>query len=70
LTVAEVAALTGEPRGRVQHHYYRAIEKLRASAREAEAVRGRVEKQEPVVEKTARQLPGAMNVSAEEVEIG
>jgi RNA polymerase sigma-70 factor, ECF subfamily len=36
MSVTEVAALTGEPHGRVQHHYHRAIAKLRASAKETE----------------------------------
>ncbi len=39
MTIPEVAALTREPRTRVQHQYYRAIAKLRATAREAEKYR-------------------------------
>ena len=30
MAITEVAAATGEPHGRLQHRYYRAIEKLRA----------------------------------------
>jgi RNA polymerase sigma-70 factor (ECF subfamily) len=35
LTIPEVAAMTGESVGNVQHHYYRGIEKLRITFRKA-----------------------------------
>ena len=35
LTIPEVAAITGESIGNVQHHYYRSIEKLRTTFHKA-----------------------------------
>jgi hypothetical protein len=54
----------------VQHQYYRAIAKLRATAREAEETSDLPPKMEPIAEKGERKLPGTLNVDAEEVEIG
>jgi RNA polymerase sigma-70 factor (ECF subfamily) len=70
MTIPEVAALTREPRTRVQHQYYRAIAKLRATAREAEELSGLPPKLEPITEKVVRKLPSALSVDTEEVEIG
>jgi RNA polymerase sigma-70 factor (ECF subfamily) len=70
MSITEVAAVTGEPHGRVQHQYYRAIAKLRASAKDAKEEWGRPVKQEPAAEKVARKLPSAASVGSEEVEIG
>jgi|GEM_PF-1226643 len=70
MTIPEVAALMREPRTRVQHQYYRAIAKLRATAREAEETSDLPPKMEPITEKGERKLPGTLNVDAEEVEIG
>jgi RNA polymerase sigma-70 factor, ECF subfamily len=73
MTITEIAAATGEPHGRLQHRYYRAIEKLRAWMRKAEKAdkakklereRSKPEKEEPNSEKAARNLAGT------EVEIG
>lgn len=70
MTIPEVAALTREPRTRVQHQYYRAIAKLRATAREAEELSGLPPKLEPITEMVARKLPSGLSVDTEEVEIG
>jgi RNA polymerase sigma-70 factor (ECF subfamily) len=70
MSIPEVAALTREPRTQVQHHYHRAIAKLRAAARETEEASISHPKVEPIAEKVARKSPNAMSVDAEEVEIG
>lgn len=70
MTIPEVAALTREPRTRVQHQYYRAIAKLRATAGEIEEPAGLPPKPVPIKEKVARKLPTALSVDTEEVEIG
>jgi RNA polymerase sigma-70 factor (ECF subfamily) len=70
MSVTEVAALTGEPHGRVQHHYHRAIAKLRASVRETKEASERPARQEPIAEKVTRKSPSAAIVAADEVEIG
>src|SRR5580658_6973690 len=40
LTIPEVAAITGESVGNVQHHYYRSIEKLRVTFHKAKGEAG------------------------------
>jgi RNA polymerase sigma-70 factor, ECF subfamily len=70
MSITEVAAMTGEPHGRLQHRYYRAIAKLRAWAKQTEKERPRAAQQETVSEKVGRKLPNAAKVSTEEVEIG
>jgi hypothetical protein len=70
MTIPEVAAFTHEPRTRIQNQYYRAIAELRLAAREAEHPAGLLEAQEPMAEKAARKLPGALKVDREEVELG
>jgi RNA polymerase sigma-70 factor, ECF subfamily len=73
MTITEIAAATGEPHGRLQHRYYRSIEKLRVWMRKAEKAnkvgksvqeRPHPEKEESNSKKSARKLSGT------EVEIG
>ncbi len=70
LTIPEVAALTREPRIRIQNQYYRAIAEMRASARESESPSGPATEPEPVPEKVARKLPATLHVDRKEVELG
>jgi RNA polymerase sigma-70 factor, ECF subfamily len=70
MTIPEVAALTREPRTRVQHHYHRAIAKLRATAREKDEPSGLRQPLEPMTEKVTRRMPNQLKVDTEEVEIG
>ncbi len=56
MTITEVAAATGEPHGRLQHRYYRAIEKLRAWMRKAEKERSKPAKEEPNCKKAGRTI--------------
>ena len=67
MTITEVAAATGEPHGRLQHRYYRAIEKLRAWMRKAEKERPKPAKEEPNCKKTGLTLQRTADI---EVEIG
>lgn len=70
MTIPEVAALTREPRTRIQNQYYRAIAELRVTARETEKPSGLPPKQEPMTEKVVRKLPSTLKVDHEEVKIG
>lgn len=70
MSITEVAALTGDSHGRVQHHYYRAIAKLRAAVKDTEEVWARPANLEAVAEKIVRKLPSKLSVDQEEVEIG
>jgi RNA polymerase sigma-70 factor (ECF subfamily) len=73
MTIAEVAAVTGEPHGRLQHRYYRAIDKLRAWLKKAEAAereKSKPGREDPTSKKVRRKLRSEASIESTEAGIG
>jgi RNA polymerase sigma-70 factor, ECF subfamily len=73
MTITEVAAATGEPHGRLQHRYYRAIEKLRAWLKEAEKTereKSKPGREDPNSKQVGRKLRSTASIESTEAGIG
>jgi DNA-directed RNA polymerase specialized sigma24 family protein len=70
MTITEIATMTGESHGALQHRYYRAIEKLRKWIREAELKRSESIMREPATRRVEQKISREAKINPSEAKIG
>jgi RNA polymerase sigma-70 factor (ECF subfamily) len=70
MTITEIAAMTGESHGTLQHRYYRSIEKLRAWIKKAENERSKVTAKGLTTKNVEKKLSRAVEIGPAEAKIG